>query len=322
MTAPPAVMPASLADIRGAAAALAGIAYRTPLVASPALAAARGAPVRFKPELCQPIGAFKIRGAWTAVTRLDAAARARGILTHSSGNHGQAIAWVGQRLGIRAVVVMPDDSPKVKVAGVRARGGEVVFCARGERVQVTEAIAAREGLTFIHPFEHEHVVLGQATLGLELLEDAPDTGVVLVPTGGGGLLAGVASAARALGRDVRLVAVEPAGAPKVTAALAAGVPVGVERPASIADGLLSPAVGRIPHALFHDLVREAITVTDAEIEDAVRWLHEAHQLRVEPSGAVAVAALRAGKVTGREPAAAILTGGNIDDDLFARLAGA
>lgn len=305
--------------IRDAAEALKGIAERTPLVELSALSAVRGAPVLLKCEQHQPIRAFKVRGAFTALNRLPPEQRARGVLTHSSGNHGQAVAYVARRFGVRAVIVMPEDSPRVKVAGVRAHGGEVVLCKRHERVATAAAIAEREQLTLIPPFEHDDVILGQSTLGLEILEDAPAVSTILVPVGGGGLLAGVASAVRAFRPRVRVIAVEPETAAKVPAALAAGGPVAIEQPRSVADGLLPPAVGHIAFALFKDVVREAVQVTEAEIRAAVRWLHQEAGLRVEPSGAVTTAALLAGRVSGNDPVVAIATGGNVDDEIFEEL---
>ncbi len=304
--------------IRAAARALDGVAVRTPLVELPELSAARGAMVQLKCEQNQPIHAFKVRGAFTAINRLTPEQRGGGVLTHSSGNHGQAVAYIAARFGIRAVIVMPEDSPKVKIAGVRAHGGDIVFCQRTERLATAAAIQEREGLTLIPPFEHPDVILGQSTVGLEILEDAPQTGTILVPVGGGGLLAGVASAVRAFRPEVRVIAVEPQTAAKVPAALAAGAPVAIDRPHSVADGLLPPAVGHIAFGIFRDVVREAVQVSEAEIRVAVRWLYQ-HGLRVEPSGAVTTAALLAGRVSGRDPVVAIATGGNVDDDVFQEL---
>lgn len=319
MTSATAASAPSAEAIRAAARALEGVARHTPLVELPALSAARGAVVQLKCEHLQPIRAFKVRGAFTAINRLSPEQRSRGVLTHSSGNHGQAVAFIAAQFGIRAVIVMPEDSPRVKVAGVRAHGGEIVFCKRQERVAVADAIAKRDGLTLIPPFEHRDVILGQSTVGLEILDDDPEVGAILVPVGGGGLLAGVASAVRAFRPTVRVIAVEPEQAAKVPAALAAGAPVTIDQPRSVADGLLPSAVGRIAFGLFRDVVREAVQVTDAEIREAVRWLHTQAGLRVEPSGAVTTAALLSGRISGHEPVVAVASGGNVDDDVFAEL---
>jgi threonine dehydratase len=305
-------------EIRGAAAALEGVAVRTPLVPAPSLAAAAGAPVWLKPEHRQPIGAFKIRGAYVALARLDPAERARGVLTHSSGNHGQALAFAARAFGVRAVIVMPDDSPAVKVAGVRRHGGEIVFCRRAERARVACETAEREGLVQVPPFDHEGVILGQATCAWEILQDLPDAATLVVPVGGGGLLAGTAAAIRASGRAVRLVAVEPEGAWKVGPALAAGRPVPVAEPASIADGLLPQAVGVLTFPVFREMVTASVTVSEAEIAGAVRALAALGE-RVEPSGAVTSAAILAGRVPAGGPIVAIVTGGNVDPDVYARL---
>jgi threonine dehydratase len=304
--------------IRGAAAALEGVAVRTPLVEVPALARVAGVPVFIKAEHRQPIGAFKIRGAFTALARMAPEVRARGVLTHSSGNHGQALAWAARHFGVRAVIVMPDDSPKVKVAGVERYGGELVFCRRPERARIADEIAGREGLEQVPPYEHVDVILGQATCAWEVLEDLPDVATLVVPVGGGGLLAGTAAAIRASGRPVQLVSVEPEGASKVGPALAAGHPVAVENPHSIADGLLPAAVGTLNFALFCEVVGRSVTVSDAEIMQALRLLKDAGE-RVEPSGAVPSAAVLAGRVPSAGPIVALVTGGNVDADVYERL---
>ena len=310
--------PFSAEEIRGAAAALEGVAVRTPLVEIPALSRLAGVPVLIKAEHRQPIGAFKIRGAFTALSRLAPEVRARGVLTHSSGNHGQAVAWAARHFGVRAVIVMPDDSPRVKVAGVQRHGGEIVFCKRPERARIAEEIATREGLVQVPPYEHADVILGQATAAWEVLEDRADVATLVVPVGGGGLLAGSAQAIRASGRPVALVAVEPEGASKVGPALAAGHPVAVEHPHSIADGLLPAAVGGLNFALFRDVVRRSVTVSDDEIVQALRLLQAAGE-RVEPSGAVTSAAVLAGRVPSDGPIVALVTGGNVDADVYDRL---
>lgn len=325
----PAARPAlDLEDLLSAAAGLDGVAVRTPLLPLARLSEQVGVPVRLKAEFLQPIGAFKIRGAWTAVSRLDDRARQRGLLTHSSGNHGQAIAFTGSRFGVRTVIVMPDDSPAVKVAGVKKYGAEVVHCPRADRVRVTAEIAEREGLVTIPPFEHEDVIAGQATCALEIMDEWPDVRELLVPVGGGGLLAGTVAAVRALRDAPRgphphplVVGVEPEGAAKLRAALDAGTPTAIKAPASVADGLLPPAIGSIPwRTIEHDLPA-GVTVTDAMIGAAMRFLHQ-DGLRVEPSGAVTVAALLGGAWIPGGPVAVVATGGNVDDTVFERLVAA
>jgi len=309
----------SLDELRAAAAALEGVALRTPLIEAPRLADRLGVPVWLKCEQWQPIGAFKVRGAWTAVTRLPEAARSKGVIAHSSGNHGRAVAWVARRLGTRAVIVMNDNAPPVKIAAVRAEGAQVVLVDRYIRQKTADELADREGLAMIPPFEHHDVILGQATCALEILDERPEISALLVPVGGGGLLGGSCVAAAALGSAAELIGVEPEGAAKLSAALAAGKPVALPATASIADGLLPVALGQIPWSHIGQRVQRALRIPDEDIGSAVRFLFQSMGLRVEPSGAVAVAALLGGRFRPSGPVAAILSGGNVDPDLFARL---
>jgi threonine dehydratase len=311
----------TLESLRAAARVLEGVAARTPLLELPDLAARAGAPVLLKCELLQPVGAFKIRGAYNAVARA-AAAGARGMVTQSSGNHGQAVAFAARRFGLHAVVVMPASTPAVKVEGVRGPGGEVVFAGAtrsGEQRLRAEAIAREQDLVMIPPYDHPDVIAGQGTCGLEILEQRPDVGTILVPVSGGGLIAGISVAVAALAPAVRVVGVEPAGAAKLTAALAAGAPRTLDHTESIADGLLAPSVGNLTFDILRQVVREAVTVEEGEIAAAVRYLHLHTGLRAEPSGAVAVAALLAGRARPAGPTVAVLSGGNVDPDLYQRL---
>ncbi len=203
-----------LDNLRRAAKGLEGVAVRTPLLPLGTLSARLGVPVRLKAEFLQPVGAFKIRGAWTAISRLAPDDRARGVVTHSSGNHAQAVAFAGKRFGIRTVIVMPENSAAVKVAGVRSHGAEIVFCARHERAAVSSAIAERDNLVMIPPYEHADVIAGQGTCALEILEEWPDVRAMLVQVGGGGLLAGTVAAVRALRDDVSITAVSRSMAPR------------------------------------------------------------------------------------------------------------
>jgi len=317
----PSDMTADQAALGAAADALAGVAIRTPLVESPELSRRLGVPVRLKCEQWQPVGAFKVRGAWTAISRLPAADAARGLIAHSSGNHGRAVAWVARRLGLRAVIVMNDNAPPIKIDAVRAEGAEVVLVDRYARARTAEARAARDGLTMIPPFDHPDVVLGQATCALEILHELPGLAHLLSPVGGGGLLAGCCTAAEALDRSTEIIGVEPAGAAKLAAALAAGHPVALPATASIADGLLPSAVGVVPWEAIGTRVRRALTVSEDAIAAAVRLLFRSQGLKVEPSGAVAVAALLEGALVPEGPVAAILSGGNVDPELFERLTG-
>jgi len=317
-------LPVSLAAVRAAARGLEGIAVRTPIVDLPTLTARLGVPVGIKCEQLQPVGAFKIRGAYTAISRIAREGKARGIVTASSGNHGQAVAYSARLFGLRAVVVMPASTPEVKVDGVRRHGGEVVFAGAvrsAEQAARAEEIGREEGLIMVPPYDHVDVVTGQATVGLEILEQRPEVDTILSPVSGGGLLAGISVAVAALKPSVRLVGVEPEGAAKLTAALAAGEPRTLERTASIADGLLTQSVGSFTWPILRRVVREAVRVSEAEIGEAVRFLHHEAGLRVEPSGAVTTAALLSGRLRPAGPTVAVVSGGNVDPDLFQRLAG-
>jgi threonine dehydratase len=308
--------PVSLDTIRDAANLLTGVATRTPMVE------VAGGRTFLKCEHLQPTGAFKIRGAYTALARMDPAARAHGIVTASSGNHGQAVAWAARCFGVRSVVVMPESAPAVKVAGVRRHGGEVVFAGKTrspEQTRRAERFVEEDGLVLVPPFDHPDVIAGQGTCGLEILAQAPSATAVLVPVGGGGLLSGITIVVKALAPGVEVIGVEPAGAPKLSAALAAGHPVQLEDTRSLADGLLTRAIGTLTWELLRPHVHRAVQVSDEEIAGAVRWLFDHQGLRVEPSGAVAMAALLAGRVGGDGPVVAVLSGGNVDPDTFERL---
>lgn len=311
-----------LEAVRSAAGVLAGVAVRTPLVEAPALSEQAGVPVLLKCEQLQPIGAFKIRGAYNAISRIAAQGRSKGVVTQSSGNHGQAVAFAARAFGLRAVVVMPGSAPDIKKDGIRRHGGEVVIAGAtrsAEQLARAEAIAAEEGLEMVPPFEHPDVVAGQGTCGLEIIEQRPDVETILVPVGGGGLIAGISVAVRGLRPSTQVIGVEPAGAAKLGAALAAGEPTALESAGSIADGLLPRSIGRLTFSLLRPVVRRAIQVSDDEIKDAVRFLHHEANLSVEPSGAVGVAAVRSGRVSAAGPVVIVLTGGNVDPGLFADL---
>lgn len=323
MTAPAPAAVLDLANLREAQAALAGVARRTPLIESAALGRLVGAPVFLKAEQLQPIGAFKIRGAYTSIRRLPEETRARGVVTHSSGNHAQAVAWVARHFSVPAVIVMPADAPRVKREAVVAMGAELVTVAdRSEREPTAARIARERGIVMIPPFESLDVIAGQGTTGLEILEQLPEVAEVLVPVGGGGLLAGIALALSLLRPGAEAIGVEPVSAAKLALALSAGAPTRLPAaPRSIADGLLPPAFGQLPWSIVSGRVRRAVQVEDSDIARAVRFLYESHGLRVEPSGAATVAALLAGRVRPRGPAVAVLSGGNLDPELFASLTG-
>jgi threonine dehydratase len=304
-------------DVADAARALDGVAVRTPLVWIEPLGA------WLKLESRQPMGAFKIRGAYNAIRKLSPEVRGRGVITFSSGNHGQAVAFAAQRFGVRAVVVMPETAPSVKVDGVKRWGGEVVMAGRtseDRRIAALE-IAERERLAVIPPFDHPDIIAGQATVGVEIAADLPDVATVVVPVGGGGLISGVVRGLAAAGSRARVVGVEPAGAPKLTRSLAAGRPVTLERTASVADGLITLTVGALPFAVLQaDAARLAgvVTVEDDSIREAVHFLHRDCGLTVEPSGAATTAALRSGALDPfrAPPLVLVVSGGNVDPALL------
>jgi threonine dehydratase len=303
------------AEVRGAAEGLRDIAVRTPLRYVPALDA------WLKLENLQPVGAFKIRGAYNAVRRLPFAVRKRGVITYSSGNHGQALAFAGRSFGVRTVVVMPETAPAIKVTGVKKWGGEVVFAGRTseDRRRAAEDIAARDGLAIVPPFDHWDIVAGQATVGLEIAEELPDARAVVVPVGGGGLIAGVVVGLAVAGSAATVWGVEPTGAPKLKRSWEAGAPARLETTASIADGLITLTVGAIPFSVLQahrDRVGGVVLVDDDSLREAVHFLHRCCDLAVEPSGAATTAALRSGAVNPPRPVALVVSGGNVDPALL------
>ncbi len=308
-------------DLARTQAALATIAVRTPLVESAALSRQFGVPVRVKCEHHQPIGAFKIRGAYTAISRLPEAQRARGIITHSSGNHGQAVAYVAKHFGVKAVIVMPETAPAVKVEGIRRHGAEIVFTTKKEREQRAQDLIDKHGYVFVAPYDNVDVIMGQGTCAYEIFEDQPETSLLISPVGGGGMIAGTCAAIAAIKPSATIYGVEPASSPKLRAALDAGHPVPFEPVDTLADGLVPPSLGSITLEYIKPVVKDAIALTEAEIAAGVRFLFRSMGLKVEPSGATSVAAILAGKIKPTGPTACILTGGNVDPAVFARLVG-
>ena len=304
----------SLAAIREAAERVRPIVRTTPLVD---VSSAAGRPLFLKCENLQPAGAFKIRGAYNMVARLTPDERARGVVTYSSGNHGQALALAARELGAPAVVVMPTTAPPVKVEGTRAFGAEVIFAGTtsAHRRERAEAEADTRGLTIVPPFDHEWIIAGQGTAGLEILDQCPGVAAVVVPVGGGGLLAGVAAAVKQTHPHVKVVGVEPSGAAAMKASLEAGHAVTLPSTASIADGLMPVRPGDLTLAHVQAFVDAVVTVEDAAIIDALLWILANARIVAEPSGAAATAAVLTGAldvVVGFDaPIVAIVSGGNV-----------
>jgi threo-3-hydroxy-L-aspartate ammonia-lyase len=307
-------------DVQAAARRIAGVAHRTPVLTSRALDEATGATVLLKAENLQRVGAFKFRGAYNAVASLSDEERARGVATVSSGNHAQALALAARLCGARAAILMPDDAPAGKVAATDGHGAEVIRFDRyaQDREELLAALVATRGLVPIHPYDDERVMAGQGTVALELIEDAGPLDVLLVCVGGGGLIAGCATVAKALLDGVRVVGVEPEAGDDVRRSLAAGERVRIPVPRTIADGQQLPEPGALTFPVIRERVDAVAVASDAEIVDAMRFAFERLKLVVEPSGACALAALLAGRfAAGR--VGVVITGGNIDPQRFAEL---
>ena len=311
----------NLDDVRAAAAALRGVAVRTPLLRDEVLSDRSGHAIWLKPEVLQRSGTFKFRGAYTFLSRLDPAVRARGVIAPSSGNHAQGVAMAAKVFGVQATVVMPETATEAKRGGAERLGARVILhgTTSHERTELAHSIAARDGLTIVHPYNDNAVIAGQGTVGTEIHEDLPDVDSVLVQVGGGGLLAGIAVAIKALSPSTRVIGIEPERTPKLSKARAAGKPVRLEHQQGLADGLLVAEIGDIPFQHHQAYVDEVVTVADADIVLAMRHLLDRGKLVVEPSGAITVAALMTGAVRARGPTVAVLSGGNIEWSALTKL---
>jgi threonine dehydratase len=310
----------SLAEIQDAARRLERVAVRTPLVPVARLEP----PLLVKPESLQPTGSFKLRGAYAAITASEQAARERGVVAHSSGNHGLAVAYAAALLGVHAVVVVPRTAPKVKTDAIEYYGAELVRVepTLAARMAATGELVARHGYVLVPPFDDPAVIAGQGTVGLEIAADCPQVGLVLVPVSGGGLISGIAAAVRACCPDAAVVGVEPELAADARESLRRGErvswpPADVQR--TVADALRVEQVGVLPFAHIRELVAGIVTVTDEEMLAAVRVLASQARLVAEPGGAAAVAAwlYRRDELPGATAAVAVLSGGNIDQALLA-----
>jgi threonine dehydratase len=306
----------TLADIEAARTRIAPFVRRTPVLTSDVLDAASGGRLFFKCENLQQIGAFKARGATNAVFALSDAEAAKGVATHSSGNHGSAVAYAAGLRGIVAYVVMPEGVARPKAAQVERLGARITYCAPNlaAREAATAKIVAETGGTLVHPYDNLAVMAGQGTAALELIEDAPDLGIVMTPIGGGGLISGVSTAVRAKLHGARMIGAEPAGADDAARSFAAGHLIPMDRPDTIADGLRA-GLSLATFAHIRRGVDEVVTVSEVAIVEAMRALWEALKVVVEPSAAVPYAALLEGKVDVRgERVGIVLTGGNVDLD--------
>ena len=315
----------TLDEIRAARERIKGVARLTPLieVAWPKPSSPRPSSLFLKCENLQPMGAFKIRGAYNMIAQLPPDALRRGVITYSSGNHGQAVALAAQKLGAPAVIVMPTTAPAVKVEGCKSYGAEVIFAGTTslDRQARAEQEARDRGLTIVPPFDHRQIIIGQGTMGLEILEQCPEVGTVYVPVGGGGMASGVAAAIKLSKPSVRVIAVEPEGAPKMSRSVAAGHPITLDSSATIADGLMNLRPGDLTFAHIRAFVDDVVTVSEKDIASAVGWLFRNARLVAEPSGAVTTAAARLG-LGGVDPAkgpvVAIVSGGNVAPEKFAQ----
>ena len=311
------------ADIEGAAARLKGVAHRTPVVTSTQFDERTGCRAFFKCENLQRMGAFKFRGAYNALSLLGPAERSRGVVAFSSGNHAQAVALAGRLLGISATIVMPADAPAVKVAATKGYGAKVVLYDRnaGEsREAVAAKIAEETGATVVPPFDAPAIVAGQGTAAKELVEETGPLDFLFVPTGGAGLLSGCALAARALSPDIRVIGVEPAAGDDGARSFHTKTLQRVQNPQTIADGARTESLGAVTFPLVLANVHDILTVSDAQIVEALRFLWERMKLVVEPTGALAAAAVLSGAVDVRgKRVGIILSGGNVDLKAIAAL---
>jgi threo-3-hydroxy-L-aspartate ammonia-lyase len=312
-----------LADVQAAANRLDGVAHRTPVFTSRTLDALAGASVHVKAECFQRGGAFKFRGAFNKISSLAEDVRARGILAYSSGNHAQAVAIAAALLGSRATILMPEDAPVAKTEATRGYGAEIVSYDRWteSREEIGARLADERGLELVKPYDDPLVMAGQGTVALELLAEAPDLDVLIAPVGGGGLIAGCSTVAKSLLPGIRVVGVEPEAGDDTARSLAAGKRVRIDVPRTIADGLQAVEPGELTFAVNRERVDEVVSVSDAEIVDAMTFLFDRMKLVVEPSGAVGVAALLAGRVLG-ERIGVVVSGGNVGAARFAALLGA
>jgi threonine dehydratase len=304
----------TLKDLRRAAEVLAPVAIRTPLLFDDVLSDQLGVPIWYKPENLQRAGAFKFRGAYNYLHSLPAAARARGVVAPSSGNHGQGVAMAAKLFGVPATIVMPTNVTAAKRAGVERLGGRIVLAGitTHERAEKAREICEAEGSTMVHPYDDPTIIAGQGTVGLEIAEDMPDVEMVLVPVGGGGLSAGVAAAIKLTLPNARMIGVDPVSAPKLFRARQQGSPVRLQATGGLADGLQASEIGRRPFLHHQAYIDDVVLVGDQPLPSAMRHLLDRLKIVVEPSGAITAAALMTRVVKPSGPTVAVLSGGNIE----------
>lgn len=313
----------TFADVQAAAARLHGQAHRTPIITSETFDQLAGCRVYFKCENLQRAGAFKFRGAYNALSLLSPEQRRRGVVAFSSGNHAQGLALAAKALNVPAVVVMPSDAPPIKMEATRGYGAEVVLYDRltGDREAIARQLASERGLAVIPPFDHPHIIAGQGTAAMELFEDMPDLDVLLTPVGGGGLISGCATAAKAMRPDVRVIGVETEPANDAWQSLRTGRRVTIPVPDTIADGIRTTCLGVITFEIMRRLVEDILLVTDVEVIEAMRFMLIRMKLLAEPTGAVPVAALMTRQVKGIEGkrVGVVVSGGNADPALLKQI---
>ncbi|HVW92459.1 MAG TPA: threo-3-hydroxy-L-aspartate ammonia-lyase [Devosia sp.] len=310
------------ADVEAAAARLEGVAHVTPVLTSRTADALAGAPLFFKAENFQRVGAFKFRGAYNAIAALTPEQRRAGVVAYSSGNHAQAVACAGRLLGVATTIIMPEDAPAVKVAATEGYGGIVRRYNRytEDREAIGRQLAEERGLTLIPPYDHAGVIAGQGTVARELLAAVPDLDLLLVPLGGGGLLAGSAIAAKHLRPSIRVIGVEPEAGNDGQRSFRGGEIVTIPVPVSIADGALTTHLGSHNFPVIRELVDDIVTVPDSELVAAMRFFFERMKIVVEPTGCLAAAAAMGGAVPlGGRRTGIVLSGGNVDIGRFASL---
>ncbi|MEU2107534.1 threonine ammonia-lyase [Streptomyces sp. NPDC019507] len=313
--------PVILDDVRGAQKMLSGVARLTPMEGSRHLSGLVGSPVHLKCENLQRTGSFKLRGAYVRISGLRPEERAAGVVAASAGNHAQGVALASSLLGVHSTVFMPKGAPLPKVAATRDYGADVRLHGHvvDETLAAAQEYAHETGAVFIHPFDHPDIIAGQGTVGLEILEQCPEVRTIVVGVGGGGLVAGIAVAVKALRPDVRLIGVQAEGSAAYPPSLAAGRPVSIESPATMADGIKVGRPGDVPYALVEELVDDVRTVSEDALSSALLLCLERAKLVVEPAGASPVAALLSDPGAYDGPVVAVLSGGNVDPLLMQRI---